>query len=130
MLEGTEAITGASLVWALDAATLRHQAIAKNIANANADNYVPVKVNFEAHVRDGQRELQDRGRLSAGTVASLFATPLPTAAVLDAAGAPAKVQVDSEVANMAQNSVHYQALIKGLSRHLGILATAVSDGKR
>ncbi len=50
--------------------------------------------------------------------------------VLDAQGLPAKVHLDEQMADMAQNSLQFQALARGLNRHFSILSTAVSDGKR
>ena len=130
MIDGIEAITTTSLSLALDAATLRHQTIANNIANANTEGFVPQRVNFEAYVKDARRELDERGRLDAQSITTLSGSKPLLEPLLTAAGLPAKVQLDTEVANMAQNAVHYQALIKGLSRQMSILATAVSDGKR
>ena len=40
-------ITAAMLLKALDAASLRHQAISSNLANANSVDYRPQRVNFE-----------------------------------------------------------------------------------
>ena len=34
------------------------------------------------------------------------------------------------MANKTNNTVHYQALAKGLSRHFSILQAAINDGKR
>lgn len=130
MIDGIEAVTTASLSLALDAATLRHQVIANNIANANTEGYVPQRVNFEAYVKDARRELAEHGRLDAQSIATLSSTRPVLEPLLTASGLPAKVQLDTEVADMAQNTVQYQALIKGLSRQMSILSTAVSDGKR
>jgi flagellar basal body rod protein FlgB len=38
--------------------------------------------------------------------------------------------LDVEVAGMAQNAAHYQALLKAVSKYQAILSAAVSDGKR
>ena len=48
MTDGIEAVTRSALALALDAASLRQQAIATNIANANVIDYVPQRVSFEA----------------------------------------------------------------------------------
>jgi flagellar basal-body rod protein FlgB len=40
------------------------------------------------------------------------------------------VQLDMEVARMAQNAVHYQALLKGIEKQYAILSTAIADGKK
>ncbi|OWQ46388.1 hypothetical protein CDL60_12955 [Roseateles noduli] len=130
MSHGLEAVTTASLSLALDAATLRQQVIATNIANANSIGYVPQRVSFEAQIEDG---LRDYAR-SAG-MGSLGGAAAPTLQVriepeLAANGGPAVVHVDREVAALAENNLHYQALVRGLNRHLSILGSAVTEGKR
>lgn len=126
MTHPIEAITTAAVARALDAATLRHQAIAANIANHGVEGYVPMKVSFAAEFAE-QKTGQAAGRLDATAVSAMKAQLVP---MLDAEGLPAKVKLDSEMADMAQNAVQYQALARGLSRHLAILATAASDGKK
>jgi flagellar basal-body rod protein FlgB len=127
MINGTEAITTAALATALDAASLRHQAIAANIANAHTVGYVPQQVGFDAHWAQAQRTLREGGSLDAPTVASLGVQLRP---MLDAGGQPMEVKLDAEVANLASNNLQYQALVKGLSRHLSMLMSAASDGKK
>ena len=111
MIDGIEAITNTSLSLALHAAALRHQTIANNIANANTEGYVPQRVNFEAYVKDARRELNERGRLDAQSIATLSHTRPLLEPVLNGPGLPAKTQLDTEVANMAQNAVQYLSLI-------------------
>ncbi|WP_459569029.1 flagellar basal body rod protein FlgB [Cupriavidus sp. 8B] len=127
MTEGIEAITTTALGLALDAASLRQQATAANIANAGTAGYVPLRVSFEAQMMDAQRTLESRGRLDTGSLGAMQARLEPA---LDMAGLPTKVMLDVEVANLAQNAVQYQALAKGLSKHYAILSAAVSDGKK
>ena len=127
MTQSLEAITTATLGLALDAATLRQQAIAANIANHATEGYVPQKLNFEAQMEDARRLLNSKGSVDSFALA---AVRLQLEPVLDAQGQPAKVQLDEQVADMAQNAVQYQVLAKGLSRHFAVLSSAVSDGKR
>jgi flagellar basal-body rod protein FlgB len=101
---------------ALDAALLRQQVIAANIAHANTPGYVAQRVSF-ASLLEGQ----------ATEVTGPVGVFEPA---LDARGQPMSVHLDQEVAAMAQNALHYQALLKGVSRHLSLLAAAVNDGKR
>lgn len=125
MTQGIEAITTAALGLALDAASLRQQAIAANIANHATEGYVPQKLDFEAQLAGARRSL--------GGVLDEFAlsnVKLQLQPALDANGAPAKVQLDAEVADMARNSVQFQALARGLNRHFAILAMAASEGKK
>lgn len=127
MTEGIEAITTAALGLALDAASLRHQAIAANIANHATEGYVPQKLDFEAQLANARRSLAAGGGLNAFALSSVKLQLQP---VLDEAGAPAKVHLDTEVSEMARNSVHFQALARALSRHFAILGMAASDGKK
>lgn len=129
MIEGMDAVTTQLLGLAMDAATLRQQAIAANIANVNSIDHQPLRVDFETQLEDARAQLQTQGRISMGALAGveprLEATPS-----LRSSGLPAKVLLDMEVANMARNAIQYQALARGLSRHFAILSAAVSDGKK
>ncbi|MES2938217.1 MAG: flagellar basal body protein [Pseudomonadota bacterium] len=127
MTEGLEALTTAALSLALDAASLRQRAIAANIANHATEGYVPVTVDFASQMEDARRALETRGSVDA---ASLSAVRVELQPMLDANGRPAKVQLDAQMADMAENAVQYQALVRALSRHFSILASAASDGKR
>ncbi|QGW82244.1 flagellar basal body rod protein FlgB [Variovorax paradoxus] len=127
MTDGIEAVTRSVLALALDAASLRQQAISANIANANAVGYVPQRVSFEDQLVDARRSMAQTGRLDAfalGDVRPRMET------VVDSQGVPAQVQLDMEAADMARNAVQYQALVKGLSRHFAILSMAAGDGRK
>jgi flagellar basal-body rod protein FlgB len=127
MNEGMEAITTKALSLALDAASMRQQAIASNIANANTPGYAPIAVNFSSQLDEARRTLSSKGKLDAesleGVRPSLELATGP-------GGLPAKLMLDVEAANLAQNSVHFQALLKGLKSHYQILSAATSDGKK
>ncbi|MHA6882781.1 flagellar basal body rod protein FlgB [Ralstonia pseudosolanacearum] len=128
MTEGIEAVTTTMMGLALDAASLRQQAIAANIANSETAGYVPVGVTFDAQMAEMQRLLDGgSGQLDAGALEAMQPRLQP---VTDMAGGPAKIMLDVEVANLAQNAMQYQALVKGLSKHYAILSSAVSDGKK
>lgn len=127
MTDGIEALTTAALSIALDAASLRQQTFASNIANANALDYVPQRVSFESQLEELRRGLAGSGRLDASALREV--TPRVEQA-LDARGLPTQVQLDVEAAGMARNTVQYQALVTGLSRHFAILSMAASDGRK
>lgn len=129
MTQGIEAVTAAALGLALDAASLRQQAIAANIANANSSDYVPLGVDFEAQLEDARRGLASRGRMEMSDLAGV-SPRLAVASQTGPLGLSPKVMLDVEVSRLAQNAVHYQALVKGLSRHYAILSIAVNDGKK
>lgn len=103
---------------ALDAASLRHQAIANNIANANSAGFVPLKVNFEeqlAFARGGMRS-------------SVPASVRPF--IESDAGGAAKVSLDLEMVKLAQNTLHYQSLLTALEKRGAILSAAITEGRR
>jgi flagellar basal-body rod protein FlgB len=127
MTDGIEAVTRSVLALALDAASLRQQAISANIANANAIGYVPQRVSFEEQLVDARRSMAQTGRVDAFALSQV--RPHMEASV-DSQGVPAQVQLDMEAADMARNAVQYQALVKGLSRHFAILSMAAGDGRK
>jgi len=113
-----DAVTLSSLRLALDAASLRQEVIAANIANTNVTDYATQGVSF--------------GAIYAATSASSTTPRLQAhvAPILDDQGRPHTVQVDAEMAKQSLNELHYQALVKGLNEQLSILSLAVSDGQR
>ena len=127
MADSIDALTTATLALALDAASLRQQAIAANIANHGAAGFVPQKLDFAQQMESVRRSLNMNGKVDASALAIVQLKLQP---VLDAAGQPAKVHLDAEMADMAHNAVHYQALARALNRHFSILSSAASDGKR
>jgi flagellar basal-body rod protein FlgB len=127
MTDGIEAVTRSVLALALDAASLRQQAISANIANANAIGYVPQRVSFEEQLVDARRSMAQTGRVDAFALSQVHPH---MEAVMDSQGVPAQVQLDMEAADMARNAVQYQALVKGLSRHFAILSMAAGDGRK
>lgn len=124
MTSPIESVTTAVLGMALDAASLRHQAIATNIANVNTVGYAPQQVSFEAQLENARRSLDGGGHIDSFTLAGVQAR---TEA---APGDTGPIRLDVEMAKLAQNNVQYQTLVKVLNRHFAILNTAVSDGKR
>ncbi|WP_419688248.1 flagellar basal body protein [Burkholderia theae] len=123
--EGTEAITSATLGLALDAASLRQQAIAANIANAQTDGYVPLGVDFERQLIDARQTWASSGSVDAESLRGV-APRLVRVASQDGM----QSGLDMQVAALAQNGVHFQTLLKALSKHYALLEEAVSDGKK
>ena len=127
MSEPIANVTTSALALALDAATLRQQAIASNIANVNTPGYGPLAVSFEEQLQDARRTLQS-GRALDGT--ELAGVQPAMQALRGPDGLPPKVQLDMEAAKLAQNSMHFQVLLKGLQRHYAVMSSAVSDGRK
>lgn len=122
-----EAITTATLALALEAASRRHAVLASNIANAQTEGYQPLQVAFESQLEEARQLLRERGSVDA---AALSGIRIELAPLLDAQGRTAPLQIDAQMAEMSRNAVQFQALLQGLSRHFGILAAAVGDGRK
>jgi flagellar basal-body rod protein FlgB len=127
-MPGPSEVTPALLLKALDAASLRHQAIASNIANANSVDYRPLSVNFEEQLGFARAALAaGHSTLTPGDVAGVRATleqgPAP-------APGTAAVLLDMEMVKLSQNTLQYQALLKGLTHRAGLVSIAINEGKR
>ena len=127
MFGPTEAITTDLVKLALDAASMRHLAIAHNIANVNTPGFAPARVDFESQLDAARAALQSGQPLEADMLAGV--RPLATRAPVPE-GTDRTAMLDMEVAAMAQNTVHYEALLKALGKQMSILASAISEGKR
>jgi len=117
MSQSIEAVTTASLSLALDAATLRQQVIAANIANANVPGYTAKTVSFDTVMANASGGLQ-------GTTLDAHVVPRR-----GADGSPQSVQIDGEMAELALNQLQYQTLVAGLNKQLSVLSIAIADGK-
>lgn len=133
MTPSLESLTTAALSLALEAATRRQQAFTANIAHANVDGYTPVRVAFEEHLAQARAALREGVPLHASALADariVLEPSLPSLPAQPGPGGAAPVRLDEEVAGMAANAVHYQALVQGLSRHLSLLAAAAASGRK
>jgi flagellar basal-body rod protein FlgB len=127
MFGHTEAITVSMARMALDAASMRHLAIANNIANVNTEGYTPVRVNFEQQMGAARNALDSGGKVEASMLAGIHPVLRHSA---PEAGTNRTTTLDTEVADMAQNTVQYEALLKALGKHMAIMGAAISEGKR
>jgi len=126
---GTDNATVALVRLALDAASLRHAAIAGNIANAGSAGHVRQQVNFEQQLGFARQTLAAGGSVSAATLAGVEpfveAAPVPRSAL-----GTASSSLDGDMVQLSQNTLRYQALARALGRHTAILAIATTEGRR
>lgn len=121
-------VTLSTLSAALDAASLRQQVGATNIANVNSVAYKPMRVQFEELMPGLSTAFERGGRMNLRDLAAPRVTHESGAAPVPY-GANA-VSIDQEVAGLARNALHYQALIKSLNGQIALVDTALSDGRR
>lgn len=121
-----EALTTSALSAALDAASRRHGVVAANIANANSEGYVPLRLQFDQRIEEAREALRERQWLGPGAADALRGSVEPA----EFPAADARARLDAEMAELARHSVHFQSLTQGLSRHLAMLALAAADGRK
>jgi flagellar basal-body rod protein FlgB len=127
MLNLIESNTTAIVSIALDAAAMRQKAFAQNIANANTPDYRALDVSFEDHLSDARAALAQGRQLSLSSLAG--SRPTLETRMADEHGNSGGA-LDVEVARLAENTLHHQALLKALSRQFALLSYAVNEGKR
>ena len=114
---------------ALDAAMARHAAIAANIANADTPKYQPLMARFDQLVEELQGRVTDRAqdaevmRAAQSMQESLQSRPL----VADPS-AP-QVELDMQMAELAKNTLQYQALLTAQGKLMGLAEMVISEGK-
>lgn len=106
---------------ALDAGALRHQAIAQNIANANVSGALAQRVQFEELLGAVQADL------AAGRPLQVQDIP---EAIVSTDGPEHPIALDEQMAALSSNSLQYQALLRAVGRHLGILGIAAQEARR
>lgn len=126
MLSIIDSNATALLSLALDAASMRQQAIAHNIANVNSPGHQRVSVSFESRMAalrspDGQVAQPSLGDLSNYRPAFEYAQLGSTENA---------VALDQELAQLSETALHQQALLKALNKHFALIGMAIAEGKR
>jgi flagellar basal-body rod protein FlgB len=120
---GATDITIEAVRLALNAASLRHAAIAGNVANAGSTNYVPMRVTFEDRLADALAASRWGGD---NEVARAISDLQPE---LVSSDGPKQVQIETEMTQLSVNSLRYHALAKGLSRYFSMASVIATGGK-
>lgn len=122
-----ESNTSALLSLALDAAGMRQQAIAQNIANANTPGYQRVTVSFESRLA---ALVEGSNRPGAAPSLAGLGDYRPAFEYAEASEQGSGVALDMEMAQLSQNTLHHQALLKALNKHMSLVGIAINEGKR
>lgn len=128
-------ITQVVLAKTLDATSLRHRAIANNLANVETPGYERQDVSFEAELRSA---LDSPGSTDDSRQAEVFddgAIDGVQSRLIGDATQPARqdgnnVDADREMARLAENTIHYQAILQSYNLKESMVRTAIYEGKR
>lgn len=122
---------------ALDARMQRHEVLSSNLANADTPGFMPLDVDVqrataqqlqaeEAKARPVAPELElELGAPEAAPAGDAVVPMAETSAGLDGNG----VDLDRNMAALAENGLEYGALARAVQKKLGILRYVVSDGQ-
>lgn len=113
---------------ALDVSALRQELLAQNIANAETPGYRRVDVNFATLLDEAEQRLP-MDRTNSAHLPGNNGTGLPP--VIERMEGSARndgnnVVVETEMARLTQNTMHFQAVSSQLSRYFNRLRTAIS----
>ena len=120
MIEDLGGVTSAIGRAALDAAIVRHDIIANNIANASTPGFVPKTLRFDDYMAAVKTELQGGSRVAGG--ASLLS---PGDAQWQRSLNADAVRLDMEMVALSENVVRYQAILGALQKRGDIIGMAV-----
>jgi flagellar basal-body rod protein FlgB len=114
---------------ALDAAMLRHETIANNIANHHTPGYQAKRVNFETHLSDMMAQLENgTDNAVKSQIESLRTYLLDGNAVTISQNE--KVELDREMVRLAENRIRYQAILNAASKQGDLLSLAINGGRQ
>jgi flagellar basal-body rod protein FlgB len=114
---------------ALDAAMARHAAIAANIANADTPKYQPLMARFDQLVAELQGRVTDRTQDGAlMRDAQSMQESLQDRPLVADPSAP-QVELDMQMAELAKNTLQYQALLTAQGKLMGLAELVISEGK-
>jgi flagellar basal-body rod protein FlgB len=121
--------TTAALAKTLDGAATRHRAIAENIANVDTPGFQRADVSFETELQAALNDAQAHPRTALQRIRGVQPRLLrDTTSPARADGN--NVDVDREMARVAQNALEFEAAARALAAKLRMLRTAVSEGRR
>jgi len=118
-------ITASVVGYALDGLSLRHSAIAANIANADSVGYRPLQVSFENSLA---ALVNNSSGLGAESIANLPRPVLSSASPTRFSSSENSFEIQTVLLN--QNVLQYQTLIAGLNKYMSTVSIAVNEGRR
>jgi flagellar basal-body rod protein FlgB len=122
---------------ALDAALIRNEVISNNIANVNTPGYKKAYVRFEDQMASAAAEFhigslnKDSKFLPIGNdMRSIPAPEVIQNPFTSVRKDGNNVDIDVEMAELAKNTIKYNALINQISRQFTSIKSAINEGRR
>lgn len=122
-------VTQVVLTKALDATALRHRAIANNLANVETPGYTREDVSFEDQLRSAIQDASSSESVSEDAVQGIDPNlTYDTNEPIRENGN--NVDVDKEMAKLAENTIQYETLLQSLSIKDGMIRSAIYEGRK
>ncbi len=123
---------------ALDAAWVRNEVIAQNIANVDTPGYKKSTVAFEEFLEDALDKGGFKGfttdkrhiQIGGGSLKNARIKILKEHKNLSTRLDGNNVDIESEMASLAKNSIRYNTLVKSISGSYQSLKSVISEGRR
>lgn len=128
MIDDLGGVTSAVARAALDAAIVRHDIIANNIANASTPGFVPKALRFDDYMAAVKAELLGGSR-AAGSAYGTSSLLSPGDAQWQRSLNTESVRLDMEMVAMSENVVRYQAILGALQKRGDIFGMAVRGAR-
>ncbi len=128
MIEDLTGVTSKLVSVALDAALLRHELIANNIANSSTPGYQAKRLSFEEHLAGFTNALTrgDDSSLNARIESVSASLQQGNSVVVTEGGA---VELDREMVKVTENTLRYQSLLKTANEQFELLRLAINGGR-
>ena len=127
MIIDFDTVTLRLLSLSLDAAALKQQVVANNIANINSVGYIPKTVTFEQYLQEAATANNaDKVELSDSQMDDIK-QKFEAGEFVEDADAD-KVELDSEMVELTQNVIRYQSLIHVMKAR-GLTSLAINEGR-
>lgn len=129
MIEDLGGVTSRLIGVALDAALLRHEVIANNIANSDTPGYHVKRLSFEEHLGGLTAALRnaDDATLSARIESLKTYLQEPGSMVVSE---NETVELDREMVRLTENTLRYQAILKAAGKRGELLSMAINGERR
>jgi flagellar basal-body rod protein FlgB len=110
----------------LDLRTFRHKILSDNISNSENPNHSPKEVSFQKVL---QETMQDRSPAFLRTTHPHHLSG-DTQGTIEAATSAEGVQLDREMAKLAENNLMFQAGVQALLKKFEAMKTVIQEGGR
>lgn len=129
MIEGLGGVTSQLIGLALDAALMRHELIANNIANHDTPGYRAVGLSFEDQLRGFTDSINESNDKLLQTRLDSLGERMHDGDSLIVKGEET-VELDREMVKLTENTLRYQALLKAAGKRDELLSLAINGGRK